>query len=103
MERRNVADQSRLRSVGWIRSVFGWDEPASQRRALRVETKTCSVDGDVVVIPTQRREVLSKVASALGPRLDMVRLESVAGGAGVDHAARLAPEDESSRCGGYGS
>jgi hypothetical protein len=57
------------------------------------------VNDDVMVVPAQRCQVLRFVASAVGPRQDVVWLEPISGATPVDCATAVSPEDESSNRG----
>lgn len=57
--------------------------------AVRVEEVALLMDGDVVVVPAQCREVGGVVAASVAVPDDVVGLEPIAGAASVDGAAAI--------------
>jgi hypothetical protein len=60
--------------------------------------ESVTVDGDVVVVPAQGREVGWFVVMAVGPEIDVVGLKSVSAVAAVDGATTVSEEDGVSDC-----
>jgi hypothetical protein len=75
-------------TLGRLVGAAGWGEELSALGwGVGVYAVSGAVDGDVVVVPAQRRQVVRVVAAAGSPGDDVVGLEPVAGGTAGDDAA----------------
>lgn len=72
-------------------------------RGTWIEPVPLAVDRNVVVIPTQRGQIVGIMAAELVPRDHVVWFESVPGAAAVDDAATVAMEHKTSNRGRDGS
>lgn len=68
-----------------------WVEPASSKRAVRVDPKAASVNDDVMVIPAQRREVGVMIVAAASPLCEVMWLQPISGATAVDGAHSAVP------------
>ena len=70
------------------------DQPTPLPWAVGGDAESLAVDGDMVVVPTQRGEVVEVVGAAVAVFSNMVRLKPVAALTGVDGAATVTPGHE---------
>ena len=71
-------------------------EPTAVGWRIRVDHVAGAVDGDVVVVPADGREVVGIVRAAPRPRYDVVGLEAIARPASIDGAAAISLGDDGS-------